>query len=238
LSIPENEIASLEALILRLQETPCLTQLDRFYKERERKQNYLVDIPKQIRLAQIERTSPKTKHQPRDKNHPVYGDTFYALGFQVNYLQGMLDDWFSWAHFVSPSASDRIRAILKRAKRKELRERFITAYEKHFSDVWKPSIDRPPSGDAMLDILQRRVPRLTISVTDISQGEDDRLNYFFEFHCEDCGGYIFTDVDERDDGPLICKACEQVFGSVGDMKALAKHIGNKRAIELGFRPAG
>lgn len=223
--IPKNEITALIALIERLEETPPLTPLLVFRKEKERRYTFSPDGNNPDVQAHQKKYGKKSAHQPRDKNHPIYGDTFYALGFQVRYLDAELNDWFAWAHFVPPGIASRINAILKRAKMLELKDRFNTAYDPHFSWYWKQPIPLEPTGDHILDNLIEGVRRLHVTLKSIDEDGEGGYTYSFEFCCRDCGGYIVSSPDDSDDGPALCLACGQVFGEMGQVKELAHYIG-------------
>ncbi|MDF1718965.1 MAG: hypothetical protein P1U75_20210 [Antarcticimicrobium sp.] len=237
--IPESELMALKAVILRMEETVPLTKVQLFHMAKRRKfrrmrPNEDTDEYREEVARNRKKWPIKNTFHPRNKSHPVYGDTHYALGFHVQSLNDELDNWFTVGADSPPHVPEgRIKVILKRAKDMELRNRFVTAYDKHFANFWKPPINREPSGDKMRDSLQGKIPRLEISVRDIEDRGDGKFAYGFEFHCCDCGGWML-DLPDDDDGPVICVACEQVFGSFADMKALASHIGNEKAKSLGL----
>lgn len=237
--IPESELLALKAVILRMEEAAPLTEVQLFHMAKRRKfrRKRLNEDPDEYReeAARNRKKWPiKNTFHPRNKNHPVYGDTHYALGFHVQSLNEELDNWFTVGADIPPQVPEsRIKVILKRAKEMELRDRFTSAYDKHFANFWKPPLHREPTGDARRDILQEKVPRLEISVRDIEEVGNGEYAYVFEFHCCDCGGWMLNSPDD-DDGPVVCVACGQVFGSFADMKALATHIGNEKAKSLGL----
>jgi hypothetical protein len=239
--IPRHERTGLLALIERLEDTTPLSEVDLFYKERlrtfrrsrpdEDQHDYLAALRHHRAAWPIKDTYFK-----RHKTHPVYGDTDYSLGFQVRAAEAFLDNWFTVGSQlpVMPSAN-RILAILKRVKEIDLRERFKQAHDRHFAGRWRPPVERAPSGDQKLDWAQSDVPRLTIRLREIEDIGNGKLRFEFDFHCEDCGGTVISYPDDPDEeGPAICLACDQVFGTAGKVKALAMRIGIVRAIELGL----
>lgn len=236
--IPENELSALMAVIQRLEETRPLTPLQIFRKEQERKYKFSPTGHNPDVHAHQRKYSKKSGFQPRDKNHPVYGDTHFALGFQARYLDAELNDWFTWAHFVAPGIATRIKAILKRAKMPELRERFEAAYDGHFSEYWKQPMPREPSGDEKLDRLIRDVPRLDVTLNTLTDQGNGEYSYSFQFCCRDCGGYVIDAPDGDDDnGPALCTACDQVFGTMGQVKELAHRVGQLELVKRGLSDA-
>ena len=225
--IPQNEITALLSVIERLEQTQRLTPLQIFRKEQARTYRFSPDGRDHDVHAHQRKYGKKSVFQPREKNHPVYGDTHFALGFQARYLDAELSDWFSWAHVtILPGIAARIKAILKRAKMSELSERFVAAYDKHFSDLLKPAIQRKPSGDQKLDWLQSDVPRLDVTLKSIDRSTAGSFSFAFEFCCHDSGGFVIEAPDDEDaNGPALCKACGQVFGKMGQVRALAQLIG-------------
>jgi len=155
--IPQNEITALLSVIERLEQTQRLTPLQIFCKEQARTYRFSPNGRDPDVHAHQRKYGKRSVFQPREKNHPVYGDTHFALGFQARYLDAELSDWFSWA-YVLPGIAARIKAILKRAKMSELSERFVAAYDNHFSDLLKPAIQREPSATRNLTGSSRMCP--------------------------------------------------------------------------------
>lgn len=226
--IPQEEIASLMVLIDRLESSEPLTPTEIFYKVRDRRPDYLRDSEEQI-AQKIERIQPRATSQPRNKTHPIFGDTHYALAYQVQQLDAHLSDWLACAHFVPPGPASRIQAILKRAKQFDILERFMSAYSAHTPPP-TPYVDHgrsPDDPDALLAWgLQQNVPLLKIAVKSVGEPDSQgKSNVIFEFCCQACGGYIVHLPDDDDErGPAVCKACGIVFGSYGDVRALCKHM--------------
>jgi hypothetical protein len=233
--IPQNEISALMSVIQRLEETPPLTALQIFRKEQERRYKFSPSGNDPDVHAHQRKYSKRSGYQPRDKNHPIYGDTHFALGFQARYLDAELNDWFAWAHSVIPGIALRITAILKRAKLLELRARFQSTYDKHFLEYWKHPMPRTPSGDEKLDWLIGDVPRLDVTLKALNDKGNGEYSYTFEFCCRDCGGYTIDAPDGDDDnGPAVCAACEQVFGTMSQVKELAQRVGQLELIKRGL----
>lgn len=232
--IPDHEITALIALIERLEGTPKMTPIERFYKERARKFRKVIGTD--TLTATMEKTKAKAPRYQREKNHPVYGDTHFSLIVHVTQLSKQMDDWFAWAHLVPPQSAERIKANLKRAKLAELNSRFCAAYDKHLGDYWVPSAPRSQSGDSMFDILQDRVPKLQMTLKSFEDEGFGQYKYEFEFCCRECGGYMMRtqDDDASDDGPFSCVACGIVFGSLADVKALGQYIGSEQLRRLGL----
>lgn len=145
------------------------------------------------------------------------------LGIMVGLVSGIMDDWFNWGEPRADGHAHRVGVILGKAKMPELRSRFVAAYDRH-RQPYKARISLPGE-DGMQAHLQGLVPRLRVAL-DRASNADGSTTMHFSFCCEDCGGYIlFMPDDDDPDGPVLCKACEQVFGKRKDMEALARHIG-------------
>lgn len=227
--ILRHELTAAIALIERLEDTSPLSDLDLFhYKRRRVFRRARMDEDHEDYLAAYHlhrvKWPIKSPRLLRDKNHPVYGDTNYALGLHVQCADGFLDDWFT-VGAAHPLQLGRIPLLLKRAKRQDLVDRLETAHARHFGNFWKSPINRPPSGDGIQDILQSRVERLEVRLRERGENDAGQSTYEFDFHCLDCGGTVL-DFPENDEGPVICVACRQVFGEFGDMKKLCMHIGS------------
>ncbi len=65
----------------------------------------------------------------------------------------------------------------------------------------------------------QRKPSLTISIRDYAEipGSPDQFHFNFEFHCEECGGYIISTPDAENE-PVTCKACGAVFDTLIKLK--------------------
>ena len=226
--IPENEVTSLLALIERMEVTPPLTRIMIFYKERDRRHDFYTETKEQI-VRKVEATRRSANFEARDRNHPVFGDTYYALGYQVRQLDAHLTDWLAWAHTIPPSPAKRILAILKTAKLTSLRDKFIAAVDRH-SPIFVHSVNySPPPCDpdeVLTWALQQSVPNLLVKINSVSDdAEPGGHNVNFEFCCKECGGFILHLPDDQDQrGPAVCKACGLVFGSYGEVFALCKHL--------------
>lgn len=185
------------------------------------------------------------------------------LDAQVGIFSSCIDAWLDHAAHPAAGYTWRITVILRKNKLFELERRFLAAYFKHFYtkhgsskdtdlgtralkigiNIPSPPDSRPPpwspytSEDNMLDLLQSRTPRLKIRLREVVH-EGRHINKFrfeFDFHCLDCGGTIISAPDDPDDtGPAICKACSIVFGSMEDVKSLARHIGETSLKKLGL----
>ena len=233
--IPQNEFTVLMAVIERLEQTQILTPLQVFRKEQQRLYRFSPNGPDPDIHVHQRKYGAKAAFQIRDKSHPVYGDTHFALGFQARHLDALLSDWFAWAHFVMPSTANRIKAFLKRAKMSEVLARFTAAYDRHFLLDLRPPVPREPTKDEKLTWLQSDVPRLNVTLRSLDRSPSGQFTYSFEFCCHDCGGYVIDAPDDDDeDGPALCKACGQVFGKLGQVRALAKHIGQTELSRRGL----
>jgi len=104
--VPEDELFALEALIRRLETADPLSPVDEFYKRRDRKIRFIAETSEQLH-RKLERTRTTAVFQPRNKKHPIYGDTHHALGYQVRQLDDHMTDWLAWAHFVPPGPASR-----------------------------------------------------------------------------------------------------------------------------------
>lgn len=187
------------------------------------------------------------------------------LKAQVSIFSGCVDAWFDHCTHPAPGYTWRITVLLRKAKLFDIEKRFLAAYFKHFWTERGSSRDGmlgnraikagvsipespdttplpwPPasSGDSMLDHLQSQVPSLRMRVREVETTsiESDRFNIQFDFHCTSCGGTIISAPDDPDDsGPAICKACDIVFGSMEEVKALGRHIGKRWLQEMGMIP--
>lgn len=231
--IPQHEVAALLALILRLESARPLTPEEAWRKGKLRRARLVEGETLDDFELRLKEPAPTTPYLPRLKEHPIYGNTEHALGYHVAGLNGHFDDWFAWAHPLPPHSASRIKAILKRAKMTDLRERFMAAYEKHipapltasYADPW-PLPDDEDERDFCY--LQSRVRSLIVRPTKIEDtARPGQFDVHVDFCCRECGGAIVHCPDDNDDdGPAICKACGIVFGTLWDVRALAQHMAN------------
>lgn len=220
----EDEIPQLLKLIERLEATAPLSRLDRFRLERDRRADFigLTDAENEIRAR---RSVPRAPIAPKRALSPDEGNPNHQLGLHVSIVSAQFDDWFSGAHYPPPHSARRISAILKRRKLLDIRDRFEAALQKHLASLDTPPAQHEPSGDNTLDYLQSRVPRLRVTLKSSKEVSPGEYEGSFQFNCLDCGGYILVVPDDGDErGPAQCKACKQVFGTFGDVKALANHV--------------
>ncbi|WP_145923428.1 hypothetical protein [Sphingopyxis macrogoltabida] len=68
---------------------------------------------------------------------PKHGEFFgkmadQDLGWNVQFLGRLLDDWFANAHFMPPHWPDRICVLLRKAKEFELERDFLAAFIRHY----------------------------------------------------------------------------------------------------------
>lgn len=153
----------------------------------------------------------------------VMGQYQNDLGIMVRFVSMVFDDWLNFGIWMAPAYARRVGIILGKAKRLELRARFDAAIARHpYSRV---SMLVPPEVHAERVRLQSLVPRLKITCDRIDK-DGDAPQMHFSFCCEDCGGWMLSAPQDDDpNGPIICKACDQVLGLRKDMEALARHIG-------------
>lgn len=217
----DAEVQKLLDLIERLERTPPLLELAIFKKKRAQEVNYLKHSQPEIRSMR-ERTK-RTAPIAMKGFDPERGNLTHNLGYHVEIVSAQFDDWFAWAHEPPPYSTSRVLAITKRAKLFNLRERFERQVQKHFAPINKPPIEHPTTGDHLIDMMQESVPRLSVSVKSTRPLAGGKTHVDLEFCCLDCGGYYITIPDDDDlEGPVLCKACQQVFGSWRDVKNLAQ----------------
>ena len=80
--ISQNEITALFSIIERLEQTQRLTPLQIFRKEQARTHSFSPDGRDHDVHAHQRKYGKKSVFQPREKNHPVYGDTHLPLDFR------------------------------------------------------------------------------------------------------------------------------------------------------------
>ncbi|MGX5719930.1 hypothetical protein ACWKW5_07720 [Shinella zoogloeoides] len=220
----EEDSLALIVLIERLDRTPALTEVEIFTKRRARTPSFINQSKEEI-AATIERSKRTAPLAPARHTFPGFGNPNHDLGLHTGIVSAQFDDWFSWAHDPPPHSINRILAITKRAKMLSIRDRFEDQVSRHLASLNKPRVPREPSGDPTVDYLHSKLPRLGVAVKDITHQGGTSYFFNFEFCCLDCGGFILSTPDNDDFGPVVCKACQQVFGNYWDLKELANAIG-------------
>lgn len=92
----------------------------------------------------------------------------------------------------------------------------VKRYPQYRDVVYSPR--KPPKGPL-------RKPVLAISMRDYAEipGSTDKFHFNFEFHCEECGGYIISTPDAESE-PVTCKACGAVFDTLAKLKDACRTI--------------
>ena len=212
--IPDKDLAELEHLISLLENTEPLSALEEYIKISLRRVNLSdPNLTRQQLEARIEATRDKAldiifkNPDPQGFRYSIRDN----LRAHVRIVSDQFTEWLVDAHFVAPGYAGRIGIILRKAKRRDLSDRFQAAYDRHFVYVHPDEISN-----------------LSISVKGLLSDGKGGENFEFEFHCLSCGGYIMSVYrPEDDDCPAICKACGQTYGRFGAVKKQALEIGDQ-----------
>ena len=201
-------------LLARLEATSPITRLSAFRLERLRSPDFL-NLPDEENLSRA---------RTRKARAPLMTRGTRDLAVLAEILEAQFDDLQAWAHLPPPGAAKAVATRLGKLNEVELKDRFLTAWSRHIEPLHGPEKTAPPTGDERLDLLQSRVPGVQINKAGAA-GEK------VEFACLDCGGFVMSAPDDDEPtGPVLCKACGQVFGTLEDIQAVANYLlsANKR----------
>ena len=77
--------------------------------------------------------------------------------------------------------------------------------------------------------------KLSVTVKDVTHKGGTNYDLSYDFSCMDCGGTVLSGPDDgADSGQVFCKSCGIRFGSLGEVKALAQHVGQKELMRRGL----
>lgn len=83
------------------------------------------------------------------------------------------------------------------------------------------------------DRLAKRMAGLMVRIARASPSPPDasKRNFEFEYHCDDCGGFVLSIPDDGDrTGAVFCKACGRNFGPYGALLDLCHWMARNEVV--------